>query len=237
MIQLNNMTEIIPAILVDDFEQLQDQIELVKLNTKRIQIDICDGQFVQNATWPYRKPDNNFEMLIREDQSLPGWEKIDYEFDLMVNKPEEVVDDWVSVGASRIVLHIESKGDIRAAIEKLKGRVEIGLAMNIDTSVSSIESAGLTIHDNEIEGGTVQFIQLMGIDHIGFQGQKFDAKVIDRITEIKKTFPDLDISIDGGVSLDNAPDLINAGANRLIVGSAIFEAESPLNALEEFQSL
>ena len=231
------MTEIIPAILVDDFEQLQDQIELVKLNTKRIQIDICDGQFVQNATWPYRKPDNNFEMLIREDQSLPGWEKIDYEFDLMVNKPEEVVDDWVSVGASRIVLHIESKGDIRAAIEKLKGRVEIGLAMNIDTSVSSIESAGLTIHDNEIEGGTVQFIQLMGIDHIGFQGQKFDAKVIDRITEIKKTFPDLDISIDGGVSLDNAPDLINAGANRLIVGSAIFEAESPLNALEEFQSL
>jgi len=230
-------TEIIPAILVDDFEQLQDQIELIKLNTRRIQIDICDGQFVQNATWPYRKPDNNFEMLIREDQSLPGWERIDYEFDLMVNKPESVVDDWVSVGASRIVLHIESKGNIKEAIEKLKGRVEIGLAMNIDTPISSIESAGLTIHDNQIEGGAVQFIQLMGIDHIGFQGQTFDAKVIDKIVEIKKSFPDLDISIDGGVSLDNAPSLIDAGANRLIVGSAIFEAESPLNALEEFQSL
>jgi len=221
--------EIIPAILVDDFEQLQDQIELVKLNTKRIQIDICDGQFVQNATWPYRKPDNNFEMLIREDQSLPGWEKIDYEFDLMVNKPEEVVDDWVSVGASRIVLHIESKGDIKAAVEKLLGRVEIGIALNIDTPIKMIADA--KINDQ------IQFIQLMGIDHIGFQGQQFDNKVIDKITEVKKTFPDLDISIDGGVSLDNAPDLINAGASRLIVGSAIFEAESPLNALEEFQSL
>ena len=222
-------TEIIPAILVDDFEQLQDQIELVKLNTKRVQIDICDGQFTPNATWPYRKPDNNFEMLIREDLALPGWEKIDYEFDLMVNKPENVVDDWVSVGASRIVLHIESKGNVKEAVEKLLGRVEIGIALNIDTPIQMINDA--MINDQ------IQFIQLMGIDHIGFQGQAFDAKVIDKIAEVKKVFPDLDISIDGGVSLDNALSLIDAGADRLIVGSAIFEAESPLNALEEFQSL
>jgi len=221
--------EIIPAILADDFEQLQDQIELVKLNTKRIQIDICDGQFTPSATWPYRKPDNNFEMLIREDLALPGWEKIDYEFDLMVNKPETVVDDWVLAGASRIVLHIESKGNIKEAIEKLLGRVEIGIALNIDTPVKMINDA--MINDQ------IQFIQLMGIDHIGFQGQEFDAKVIDKITEVKRAFPDLDISIDGGVSLENAQSLIDAGATRLIVGSAIFEAESPLGALEEFQSL
>lgn len=221
--------EIIPAILADDFEQLQDQIELVKLNTKRIQIDICDGQFTSSATWPYRKPDNNFEMLIREDLALPGWEKIDYEFDLMVNKPETVVDDWVLAGASRIVLHIESKGNIKEAIEKLLGRVEIGIALNIDTPVKMINDA--MINDQ------IQFIQLMGIDHIGFQGQEFDSKVIDKIAEVKKAFPDLDISIDGGVSLENAQSLIGAGATRLIVGSAIFEAESPLGALEEFQSL
>ncbi len=224
-----NKIEIIPAILVDDFETLQDQIELIKLNTKRIQIDICDGQFVPNASWPYRKPDNNFEMLIREDASLPGWEKIDYEFDLMVNKPEDVVDDWVSVGATRIVLHIESKGNIKSAVEKLLGRVEIGIALNIDTPVQMINDA--MINDQ------IQFIQLMGIDHIGFQGQSFDAKVIEKIAEVKRAFPDLPISIDGGVSLENAQDLIDAGANRLIIGSAIFEAESPLNALEEFQAL
>ncbi len=223
------MIEIIPAILVDDFDELQDQIELIRLGTKRIQIDICDGQFVHNATWPYRKPDNNFEMLIREDISLPGWEKIDYEFDLMVNKPEEVVDDWVSVGATRIVLHIESKGNIKLAVEKLLGRVEVGIALNIDTPVQSINDA--MIKDQ------IQFIQLMGIDHIGFQGQEFDAKVIAKISEVKKAFPDMPISIDGGVSLETAQDLIEAGADRLIVGSAIMGAESPLNALEEFQAL
>ncbi|MDD5164960.1 MAG: HisA/HisF-related TIM barrel protein [Candidatus Pacebacteria bacterium] len=224
-----NKIEIIPAILVDDFEELQDKIELIKLNTKRIQIDICDGQFTPSATWPYRKPDNNFEMLIREDQSLPGWEKIDYEFDLMLNKPEEVVDDWVSVGATRIVLHAESKGDIKAAIEKLQGRVEIGLALNIDTPISMINDA--------ITNNQIQFVQLMGIDHIGFQGQDFDAKVLEKIQEVKKLYPDIPVSIDGGVSLETAQDLIDAGADRLVIGSAILNAESPLNALEEFQSL
>jgi len=223
------MIEIIPAILVDDFEQLQNDIELIKLGTKRIQIDICDGQFTPSASWPYRKPDNNFEMLVREDQSLPGWETIDFEFDLMVNKPEEVVDDWVLAGASRIVLHIESKGDIKAAVEKLIGRVEIGIALNIDTPIQMINDA--KINDQ------IQFIQLMGIDHIGFQGQEFDAKVIDKITKVRTAFPDLDISIDGGVSLETAQELIDAGASRLIVGSAIMNAESPFNALEEFQSL
>ena len=221
--------EIIPAILVDDFQELQDQIELIRLGTKRIQIDICDGQFVQNATWPYRKPDNNFEMLIREDISMPAWETIDYEFDLMVNKPEEVVDDWVSVGATRIVLHIESKGNIKQAVEKLLGRVEIGIALNIDTPVKTISDAMI----NE----QIQFIQLMGIDHIGFQGQEFDAKVIKKIAEVRKAFPDMPIQIDGGVSLETAHDLIEAGVDRLIVGSAIMSAESPLNALEEFQAL
>ena len=232
-----NTVEIIPAILVDDFEQLQNDIELIKVGTKRIQIDICDGQFTPNASWPYRKPDNNFEMLVREDQSLPGWETVDYEFDLMVNKPEEVVDDWVLAGASRIVLHIESKGSIKAAVDKLIGRVEIGLASNIDTPITKITELGFKIHNGEIEDGSIQFIQLMGIDHIGFQGQEFDVKVIDKIREVREAFPDLDISIDGGVSLETAQELIDAGANRLIVGSAIMNAESPLNALEEFQNL
>lgn len=223
------MVEIIPAILVDDFDELQNQIELVKFGTKRIQIDVCDGQMTPSATWPYRKPDNNFEMLIREDQSMPAWETVDYEFDLMVNHPEKVVDDWVSVGASRIIIHIESKGNIKEAVDKLVGRVEIGIALNIDTPVKMISDT--MINDQ------IQFIQLMGIDHIGFQGQEFDAKVLEKIKEVKKIYPDLPISIDGGVNLDTAQDLIDAGADRLVVGSAIMNAENPIGALEEFQAM
>jgi ribulose-phosphate 3-epimerase len=228
---MNNI-EIIPAVLVDDFKELQEKIELIKLGTKRIQIDICDGQFTPNATWPYRKPDNNFEMLIREDQSLPAWETIDYEFDLMVNKPEEVVDDWVSAGASRIVLHAESKGNIVKAIEMLADRVEIGIALNIGTPISAIQ----TISDG-LKDGKIDFVQIMGIDHIGFQGQEFDEKAINKVKEVKNLYPDMPVSVDGGVSLETAPKLIEAGADRLIVGSAIINAENPLGALEEFQNM
>jgi ribulose-phosphate 3-epimerase len=72
---------------------------------------------------------------------------------------------------------------------------------------------------------------------VGFQHQAFDDKVIERVKAVKEAFPDLPISVDGGVSLDNAADLIDAGADRLIVGSAIFAAENPLSAIAEFQAL
>jgi ribulose-phosphate 3-epimerase len=224
--------EIIPAILVNTFDELQEKVDLVKLGTDRIQVDICDGQFTPSATWPYRKTDNNFEMIVREDQAMPSWETLDYEFDLMVNNPEEVVDDWVSAGATRIVLHLESKGDVREAIRKLIGRVEIGIALNIDTPVEEIRNLRLELGDDAI-----QFVQLMGIDHIGFQGQQFDVQIIDKIHDIKEMYPDMLISIDGGVSLETAPSLIDAGADRLIVGSAIINSENPLGALEEFQNM
>jgi ribulose-phosphate 3-epimerase len=83
----------------------------------------------------------------------------------------------------------------------------------------------------------IQFIQLMGIDNVGFQHQAFDAKVIERVKAVREALPNLPISVDGGVSLDNATDLIDVGADRLVIGSAIFAAENPLSAIAEFQAL
>jgi len=219
--------EIIPAILPKDFAELEDKVSLIKGFTKNVQVDICDGQFVPNATWPYRKSDDSFQKIIKEEEGLPGWESLNYEFDLMVNKPEDVVDEWVSAGALRIIIHAESKGDVAAALVKLEGRVEVGLALNIETPLDIVE-----LHQNRL-----QFIQCMGIDHIGFQGQSFDNKVLEKIREVKAKFPDLLISVDGGVSLETASKLIEAGADRLVVGSAIFNAENPLDAIQAFKRL
>src|SRR5205085_673045 len=108
---MRNSLEIIPAILPKDFAELTEKIALIKGFTKTVQIDICDGQFVQNATWPYRKHDDNFDRLLREEEGLPGWESLNYEFDLMVNKPEEIVEEWVHAGAARVIIHAEAKGD------------------------------------------------------------------------------------------------------------------------------
>jgi ribulose-phosphate 3-epimerase len=220
-------TEIIPAILVNDFAELQSDMEMVEGFVKTVQIDVCDGQFTSQPTWPYRKHDENFEKIVSEQEGLPGWEKTNFEIDLMANHPEDKVENWVQAGATRIILHAEVKGGVEAAIAALEGRVEIGLALNESTPIETIAP----YRDR------IQFVQLMGIDNVGFQHQPFDPKVIGRIKEVRMKFPGMPISVDGGVSLENALDLIDAGADRLVVGSAIFNAENPIDAIHAFKQL
>ncbi len=219
--------EIIPAILPLDFAEVEEKTSYLRGWVKTIQIDVCDGQFVPNATWPYRKHDDSFEKISREEEGFPGWDEFDFEIDLMANRPEDLVDAWVSAGAARIIIHAEVAGDVAAAIANLEGRVEVGLALNVDTPLDAI-----TPHREKIN-----FVQLMGIDTIGFQHQPFDEKVLGRIKEVRMKFPGLPISVDGGVSLDTAADLIAAGADRLVVGSAIFGAENIIQAVEDFKNL
>lgn len=221
------MTEIIPAILPKDFAEVVDKVSYVVGMADSVQIDVCDGQFVHNPTWPYRKPDDNFEKILREEEGLPNWEELDYEIDLMANKPEERVDEWVVAGAARIIIHVEATGDVAKAIGILEGRCEIGLALGMDTPLTVIEPYREKI----------QFIQLMGIDNVGFQHQPFDDGVLGRIKEARIMYPGLPISIDGGVSLETAPGLIEAGADRLVVGSAIFDHENVAEAIQKFKGL
>lgn len=219
--------EIIPAILPMDFTELEDKISLMKGFVKTVQIDVCDGQFVPNATWPYRKPDESFVKISREEMGLPGWENLNFEIDLMANRPEERVDEWVQAGASRVIIHAEAKGDLNKTLADLNGRAEIGLALNEGTPIETIAKYREDIN----------FVQLMGIDQIGFQHQPFDDRVIGRVREVRLKFPGLPISVDGGVSLENVEELIDAGADRLVVGSAIFNAENPIDAVEKFKRL
>lgn len=220
------IVEIIPAILPKDFNELEDRVASIQRLVKLVQIDICDGKFVPNTTWPYKKHDDSFEKIIHEKQGLPGWEKLDYEFDLMVSNPSEVVLDWVKAGATRIIIHAESNG-VAETLKKLENLVEIGLALNIETPISVIEPFK----------DSIEFIQCMGIRLVGFQGQVFDNEVIRKIKEIRETYPHLLTSVDGGVSLDNARQLIGVGVDRLIVGSAIFDSENALDAIRRFRNL
>jgi len=219
--------EIIPAILPMTFEELEEGISLMRGFVKIVQIDVCDGQFVLNATWPYRKSDDNFAKLINEEIGMPGWQELNYEIDMMVNRPAERIEDWVKIGASRLILHAESKDFNKKVLESLSGRVEIGLALNEETSIDII---------NEYKE-LINFVQLMGIDRIGYQHQPFDEKVIGRVKEVKLKFHGLPISVDGGVSLDNAVQLMDAGVDRLVVGSAIFQSDNPIDAVEKFKRL
>jgi ribulose-phosphate 3-epimerase len=228
--------EIIPAILPKDFAELEEKIELVagalieknaSASGPTIQIDICDGKFTPKSAWPYKKHDNNFEAILSEERGLPHWEDIDFEMDLMIADPELELDKWIASGAKRLVIHFESTKNMDRIIGELQGLVEIGIAIAIDTPVEDIAPF---IND-------IDFVQCMGIAKAGFQGQPFDDRVLAKVRELKERFPERKVSVDGGVNMETAALLHEAGADRLIVGSAIFESENIVETLEEFEGI
>jgi ribulose-phosphate 3-epimerase len=220
--------EIIPAILPRDFAEIEEKVELVKGLCPLVQIDICDGKFVTSTTWPYKKPDENFERILHEDRGMPAWENMNYEFDLMIDNPTD--DDarkWLSAGAERIVLHLESSKDLNPVIAVLTGLVEIGIAISVKTDIKEIARYS----------DKIQFIQCMGIRKIGYQGQNFDPGTVERVKELRIMYPNLKIQIDGGVSMENASLLKHAGADRLVEGSAIFEADNIVDSYNKFKAI
>lgn len=204
--------EIIPAIMPRTIEELKEKVSLVVGEAPFVQIDIMDGVFVPGKTWPYTGFD--LDMYLNEESGLPFWEDINYEFDLMIASPENHVEKYAMTGASRIIFHIESSKNIEEAVKlSKKYDIETGIAVNIDTPTENIESV--------LE--EVDFVQFMGIKTIGLQGQPFDERVLEKIKSFRQKFPTMIISVDGGVNLNSVPHLIEAGASRLVAGSAVFE--------------
>lgn len=239
------MTEIIPAIIPESFDDLKDKMALVNGLIGIVQIDICDGKFVHSKSWPYIGDyDAMYGRIISEDEGFPFWESMDFEVDLMVRNPEEVVDNWIKAGAKRIVLHVESSKVLYAFLEDFRKKygyfgessfgAEIGIALNIDTPNENIYQFLEPNKDGRI---LVDFVQFMGIDEIGYQHQSFDHTVLGKISDLRQKYPGAIISVDGGVNLDNARDLIENGVNRLVSGSAIFDSEDAKEAIEEFRKI
>ncbi len=198
---------IVPAMIPKSLEDLKEKLELLSF-AKTIQVDVVDGKFVSSISWPYQ-PEGN----VSEAASLLS--NYEIEVDLMVADPLSAADDWVNIGAKRIVFHIESlQADELPLILKENNSVEIGLAINNDTPLEKL--------DSYID--LIDFVQMMGIATIGKQGEPFDERVIDRIATIHSQYPDLAISVDGAVNQSNLPRLKNAGATRFVVGSALLKS-------------
>jgi ribulose-phosphate 3-epimerase len=219
------------------YDDLVDKMSLVSGLVPLVQIDVMDGVFVLNKSWPYvQKPDPDFTAILNEEEGFPFWEEIDFEVDLMVSDPISVAQEWITVGAKRLILHFESFASVDemlAGIKKIREMLpakdsilyaEIGVAINPNTSNDVLESIL----------SEVDFVQFMGIEKIGFQGQIFDPRVLDKISRLRASHPKVTISVDGAVSLETAPKLITAGVNRLAVGSAIFAAEDAQTEIEKF---
>ena len=221
------MVEIIPAIMPKDYEHLDEMMSLFVGVVPFVQLDIMDGKFVPARTWPYPR-DAHFDAIVAEEEGMPRWEEIDFEADLMVENPELAVPKWVSAGARRIIVHVESMVDfekIRASVPV--GLIELGLAINTNTPLSAIEPY--------LE--RIDFVQCMGIARIGFQGEAFDERVLENVRSLRAKYSKLPISIDGSVNFDTARSLVEAGATRLVSGSAILEADDFTQAIAQMKNL
>ena len=223
------MIEIIPAILPKSLHEMQTKLSLIEGSARVVQIDVVDGEFAPNKTWPYTDLDS-FQKIVAGDEGMPLWESFDFEFDLMVADALAVVEQYALAGAARIVVHSESRGAIEA-LQLLKQKhagefgVEVGLAIGAHAKVEDVEP-----FENQFD-----YIQVMGIERVGFQGQEFEEKVLPLLRTLHTRYK-CPLQVDGAVTRERVPELVKAGASRLIVGSAIFGSEDPKQALRELQS-
>jgi len=213
--------DIIPAILPKSFADLKQGLLSMQDVSPWVQIDIVDGVFAPTKTWPYVGGDE-FEKIVAQDEGLPFWEDFDFQFDLMLAEPMSQVRQFVQAGAASVVVHASAQGarDALEALQESRAGVLLGVAL----------LPGAVVDDIRVFDGLYDFVQVMGVADIGSQGKPFDERTYALARALRSAYPEVVVQVDGGVSLSNARALVRAGANRLVVGSAIFKAEDPVDA-------
>lgn len=200
------MVKISPSILSADFSKLGEEIINVdKAGADFIHIDVMDGNFVPNISigLPVIKSIRNKTNKI-------------FDVHLMIENPSRYIDDFVNAGADIITIHYEAEKHIDRAIEYIKSKgVKAGVSLNPGTPTFVLKDII----------SKLDLVLIMSVNP-GFGGQKFIQYSLDKIREVKEMSSKLNesllIEVDGGVDKTNAKDIINAGANVLVAGSAVF---------------
>jgi ribulose-phosphate 3-epimerase len=208
------MVEIIPSINVPTFEEVQERIAKVEPYVSWCHLDVTDGVFSKHLTW-------------HDPADLPRLEtKLDAEVHLMVEKPEEIISQWLVRPIKRVIVHLEALHDPDLVIEKCHDAgIQIGFAIRTDTAVSLLD-AWLT---------KVDMIVLLRVQP-GASGQQMQSEMLGEIAHIRNACPGCTIEIDGGVTVDNAKRAVDAGANILVAGNYVFQAANVQEAIEKLKN-
>ena len=204
------MIQIAPSMLAADFLHLEKDVKLVNEYADIFHLDIMDGTFVPNLSYGFPVVEAISSIAVKP-----------LDVHLMIVNPEKYVERFAKVGASMISFHLNATEDPAAVLRDIRSLgVKAGLVINPDIPVESLYPY---LKDAD-------FILLMSV-FAGFGGQKFIEDTYVRIRtlreEIARQGLDLPIEVDGGVGPANAKALIEAGAEILVAGSAVFKAEDP----------
>lgn len=215
--------EVVPAIIPQSAAHLRTVIDALNGAAPSIQIDLVDGTYAPSISWPFSGDGLNKEALALFAEIAQAHA---VEVDLMVAEPEMYIPGLIASGVSRIAVHLKSTGRLDTILAEKAG-VAIGVAIETDDRVASLAPYA----------SRIDFVQCMGIATIGLQGQPFDDRVLAQIKEVRATFPNLEVSVDGGVTMFTLSLLKAAGATRFVAGSAIVNAADPLSAHAELSRL
>lgn len=204
-----------PSVLSADFANLQRDVEMLNQSEAEwIHIDVMDGVFVPNISF-------GFPVL----QAIRKHTQKFCDVHLMIVQPEKYVQQFKDAGADMITVHYEAVTHLDSVINQIKKTgAKAGVSLNPATPVSVLRDV---IH-------LLDLVLIMSVNP-GFGGQKFIPNALRKVKEVKELITqensNAQIEVDGGVSLANAADLINAGADVLVAGNAVFGSANPLETI------
>jgi ribulose-phosphate 3-epimerase len=210
------MVKIAPSILSADFARLGEEIKDVEQGgADYIHVDVMDGHFVPNIT---------IGPLIVE--AIRPITKLPLDVHLMIENPDQYVEAFAKAGADYITVHVEACQHLHRTIQNIKAHgIKAGVVLNPATPVDMIQHII----------GDIDMVLLMSVNP-GFGGQKFIPEVLPKIKQVKEMADskglNIEIEIDGGVNAETAKQCIEAGANVLVAGSAVYNQSNRKEAIE-----
>lgn len=213
------MIKIAPSILSADFSNLYSDVYKIEMaGAELLHIDVMDGHFVPNITIG--------PMVVK---SLRPKSKLIFDVHLMIEEPDKYITQFALAGADIISVHAESCKHLNRTIQIIKEH-------NIKAAVALNPATSLEVLDYVLDD--LDMVLLMSVNP-GFGGQKFILNTIGKIEKLRNSIGgrSIDIEVDGGVNLQNLSEIVNAGANVIVAGSAIFNSSDIQKTICEFKRI